>query len=831
MLNAQSFLACITQQLTERGLGAKRIAALTEKYQRAFDNHVASGATEADASMLASTRILEDLEADKARKAKTQLASLQMLGRVKSVVEQARSVDTSLFAFDGPNAKGREFGAAVMSMLAYDPRFKGLNYTTLYELHAKQMKSFMAQTWDEMGKGTLGVQRGSAHLDNVVRAHFGDASDPVASRAFDGFNKATAVGVDLINRMGGSLRKMERYFPQPINSAAKLMKGGMADFVAKHADWLDWNKTRWADGSPIPEDMRVEFLENVYKTLVTNGANKIKPDALRGFGSSTANMLEDRRMLYYKDADAWLSAHKDYGDGNTVDLMDEHIDWLANKIASLQVMGPSPTTFRSVVHNTVRRALQNDPQALKGAEGHLKNRFDQTLDVITHRNPMDPENVLAAGVVGTSNILNAAQLGSAFIPAVFGDTFTAAFVRRVDGLPVFPWLGELVRGMAHSGELRTAAADAGMVADDVVQAGYALTRFTGITTYGPSASRTVSDKLMRASWLSRWTQVARLAPRMEFLTMFARERAKSFADLDWRAMAERHGISEADWDAFRAGPVYTHKGREMLRPIDRAKEDATDPLYFKFQSMVLAESKLMVLDSTTEASVLMKGATRPDTLYGAVLHSFAMYKNFPVTFAMSMGRLTLAQPSKQTRIGMIAGLGVGMTMAGALAIQTSEILSGRDPQPMNDAKFLARAMLKGGALSIWGDFLASGTGGYGRGAAGVVAGPLAGAATDVLGLTFGELVEAFDDKGMKDKPVFARLVEFAKRNTPGTNLWYARLLLEREIWDNLQMLADPRAHEAFRRKEAARLKATGNEFYWHPGDSLPERAPSAEGVW
>jgi len=68
-------------------------------------------------------------------------------------------------------------------------------------------------------------------------------------------------------------------------------------------------------------------------------------------------------------------------------------------------------------------------------------------------------------------------------------------------------------------------------------------------------------------------------------------------------------------------------------------------------------------------------------------------------------------------------------------------------------------------------------------------------------------------------------VRFAKRYTPGSNAWYARLALERLFWDRLQAAGDPKAHQSFRRIQRRARQERNQSFWWQPGQPTPSRAP------
>ncbi len=74
-----------------------------------------------------------------------------------------------------------------------------------------------------------------------------------------------------------------------------------------------------------------------------------------------------------------------------------------------------------------------------------------------------------------------------------------------------------------------------------------------------------------------------------------------------------------------------------------------------------------------------------------------------------------------------------------------------------------------------------------------------------------------------EKTHFGReLVRFARSNIPGSNIWYLRLAWERIVIDQLQYLLDPEANESFKRRQQFWKRETGQEFFWRPGEVLPD---------
>lgn len=844
MLDATGFINCITDSLKAAGFGKKRIAEVIDRFEGLAAGYKFDGYNDGDAYLLAMDRSVSELSVEKAEAAKRRLKSLQTYAAHAERVEQGvDGVTTSPLVWD---RSGQSGGVAVargaISLIEDDPRFRGTNYNgnkesvrgALYQLLGDQLNTF--------GKGAYGRQLGKAHLPNIVRELYGQATgDANAKQMAQAWEKTNNVAVDMFNAAGGSMAKLKSYrLPQGQN-AARLIKVGYDKWAQMHMDALDWNAMRWPNGAPIAPSDRENILKYVFETISTNGASSLSLKNLRGQGRAIGNQLEKHRFLVYKDAESWLQVHDTFSDGNVFDVMVHHLDDMAHKIAAVQTFGPNPDMAAHNLHGIVRnKASKLGGKAVAEAEAEMKNVFDPMFETVMRENPMDPHSNMGALVTGTGNLLTAAQLGSASFLAIPGDFMQTAAVRMLNRMNPFAGVDYYIKSIATDMPFqRQIAAQSGFVMDETVMAVYGAQRFTGVATIGPAWTRRVSDATMRASLLSPHTRAARWATQAEFMGLMSRNKGQKFDTLPWKAVAERYGITEQDWDTFRKNvkPWQPRKDVNFLRPIDLLQSNVKDSgeLYRKFQNMVFEESRKMVPESGIEAAVRLRDTTRPDTLIGAILYSFAMYKNFPVAFQMLYGRLGLSNDSVRTRIGFYAGLGAGMTMVGALGTQLREMSKGRDPLPMDTPAFYGKAFLAGGALSIWGDFLFTGINEYGRNPAELIGGPITGFIGDTTQLAFGDVFKWADTVGSLDAGKFKsstapKAVQWVKRYTPGTSIWWARLALERQVFDRLEEMADPMVYQKRARRRQRQRREFGNDSWWAQGDRAPQRAPSFEGV-
>src|SRR3546814_19846575 len=106
------------------------------------------------------------------------------------------------------------------------------------------------------------------------------------------------------------------------------------------------------------------------------------------------------------------------------------------------------------------------------------------------------------------------------------------------------------------------------------------------------------------------------------------------------------------------------------------------------------------------------------------------------------------------------------TVLGMAALQTQQFVSGKDPRDMTDSRTWIQAIMRGGALSIFGDFLFEDTTQYGNSLLGTVAGPVAGLAEDVDALTLANINTAARGEAT---PGGAETVWFTRAQMPPPN--------------------------------------------------------------
>ena len=420
------------------------------------------------------------------------------------------------------------------------------------------------------------------------------------------------------------------------------------------------------------------------------------------------------------------------------------------------------------------------------------------------------------------SLITSSVLGSAVISSL-SDIGSSTIARRFAGLPAGHAIHDIVK--SFSSYSRREAVAAGLILDSAAHVFHAQARYVG-TLAGPEWASFIADRVLTYSGLTPWTQAARHAFGLAFQVETGKHIGKPLADMPdaLQRTVRRYGISDRQWEMLANVPL--HQGH-LLRPAEIAER--IDPkLAERYLEMIQSETEYAVPNGSHRSKTLLIDQNQPGTLIGEVLRSFAQFKSFGAVFVllhgMRMHRQVLGKGGYKSAPGLAAGaayagsLLLSTTLFGAVSQQLKQPLAGREPRAMDTPAFWGAALLQGGGLGIYGDFLFSNVNRYGGGFSTTLGGPLVDRANDFWNLTAGNAIQLASG----EKTHFGReLVKFARGNIPGGNIWDMKLAFERIVIDQLQYLADPEANKAFKRQQQFWRREFGQEYFWKPGELTP----------
>lgn len=669
-----------------------------------------------------------------------------------------------------------------------------------------------------------GVLRHQAEMDELGAEAFGEDSGSLAAKEAVGAVRDTQEWTRLrANAAGANIGKLENRGFATLHDSRKVAEAGFQAWWA--AERPRWDLTRMVNertGQPFTEGELLEAAKAVHAVIASDGASDRVPGSAGR--TSFANRLGQHRFIHYKSYADWKASQAQFGTGTAFDALVGEVKGMARAIAAMELLGPNPEATVRYVQDRVA----GDPELFKPGQLRKRDRSSKESKVVARlwdeytgalRQPESRGIALAFSTY--RGIASASKLGSSPTTAV-SDVGYGTATRAFNGLPVAGIVRDYLKLMnpldpSH----RLAAAYLSFVPEVWTSHVAGQSRFLAEELTGEFARR-VSDGVLRAAGLSAITDAGRQGHGLVTFIYATMVRDRAYGDLEppWRAALERYRIGPKEWDAIRsAATEKLPNGLDLLTPTTLGDGEHKA----RFLEMAHNEQDFAVPVPDLETRSLLSVNARKGTFTGELLRSGPlMFRTFTISSLLRHGGRMVEQSTPAGKLGYFLALAVPVTVMGVLGQQLYELANGRDLKPMDPHTPEGRAlwgqgMLKGGALGMLGDIIGLTAQGRFQSAAEYAAGPLIGDSDRLLSGVRGIAT---------GKPrAKAQLAQLGKENIPGNNVWYARLIMDRLLADQVQRMIDPEYDKqvaAMQRRAAEH----GQQFYWAPGERAPRRAPN-----
>lgn len=634
------------------------------------------------------------------------------------------------------------------------------------------------------------------------------------------------------NDAGGDIGYLENWGIPQHHSMEKVGRATREQWVSDVIGKLDRKYYIKEDGQLMSDAEVTAFLGEAYNTIATGGLNKLSDSGMRLSGAR-ANRGNSSRQIHFKDADSYLEYQRQYGDRSLWEVMVGHLEGISKDIALVETYGPNPDhVFRSILDEVTAETATANPQRT-GQVKRLANSTENLYNFISGKTQPIANPHIAQWSDNIRNWLVASRLGSALL-ASFSDLGTMYLSAKVTNLPMNQLFRNQLEAMDPTNRTELARARrAGLAMESLLGS---VNRWA-MDNMGPSKSRWAATAVMRASGLTAWSDAHKRAYGVTMMGSLGEVVSRSpdlrsLDDADFRILKSK-GITEQDFSVWKlADQEDWGKGNNtMLTPesIMRIPDDAVKhlgaPERVKFEAMrkllgaVAEEVDMAVITPGAREQMITGGGLQRGTWKGELVRSVFLFKSFPISVVMRHWSRAMGMPSAGGRAAYIGAFIASTTILGALSQQLNDMASGRNPREMTgeDApKFWLGALLKGGGLGLYGDFLLSDHTRYGGGALASMLGPVAGLVDDVVKLGQGIPLNAVEGK---PEQTGGDLVKLGKGLIPGANLWYAKAALDHMIFNQLQEYFSP----GYLRKVEQRSKKNFNQTYWwRPQDVTPQ---------
>ncbi|MBH1564726.1 hypothetical protein I5U69_17515 [Stenotrophomonas maltophilia] len=723
----------------------------------------------------------------------------------------------------------------------------------------------MLDTLEATNPKFFGLLENPEGVANLVRELHGQQTGDVdAAAGAKVFHTITGTLRERFNRSGGDVGQLDDWGMPHHHSQSQVARAGreawlqtlsaedrrMAKFrgtpppmaFARDA-WirdviplLDRKRYMNEDGSRMTDVEVAEFLNHAWMSIATGGINKLEPGRGGVGGGMRANRGNESRQIHFKDGDAYLQYQQSYGERSLYEVLTGHIAGVSKDIALVETFGPNPDLAFGLFRD---KALQEQTLLNPGDAGKLEKRkinSENLYNLVAGRTLPVASKRLAETFDTVRSWLVSSRLGSAVITS-FSDDATMYLSAHVNKLPAMRLFANELAALNPANQMEKRMA---------LRAGLAMnTMLSSLNRFGSdSLTSTFSSKLagatLRASGLNAITEARKRAYGVTFmhaLGAVVRDHGslKAIDAADHRILLSK-GITDSDYKVWKLAQLEDWGGGNdtMLTPDsiyripDSALASMGDPTTLRQNAatrllgVVLEETDMAVIEPGARERALMMSGLQRGTWKGELARSVFLFKSFPIAMLTRHLQRGWSMPTGTGRAAYLAALIASTTVMGAMSMQISEVLTGRYPRKMTDGRFWVAAMLKGGSLGLYGDFLFSDTTRYGQGPVASLLGPVVGLFESAFGLTQGNAVKAAQGK---EVDAGAEAVRFAKSNMPGANLWYSKAVMDHLIFHQLQEYFSP---GYLRRMKQRSEREFGQKYWWEPGEAVPDRAPNLE---
>ena len=804
------------------------------------------GLTEADADIAVSREAFEQTKIETAQKLKVAIIQKRVFQEHLNNFKTYRNVNGEV-----------DYANAYRAKLAQDNNTPLPNIENLQKIERAKATKYMANLLEQMQHKMGGRQTNlqKANLKLMVRELMGETTG----------NQNARMLADSWKKSSEHLRKRANYFGMNIGTRANWGLPQLHDTLlvrqVSKQEWIDFTLPKLdikkmvneRDGVPFTEKTIREALSEVYDNISTSGMATFAP-GVNKFGRALHGRRTDHRFLAFRSADDWMEYQTRFGNPDVFQTMMGHVDSMARDIAMLKINGPDTDATHIWAKGMIKKQAAID--AVAEAQGKFKrkkiikgkteeDRAGSILNNIDnlyafHKNELHrpADGFFGRTFASLRQILTSAQLGGAAIMTIT-DYYWSRLTANFNGLPATKVNVEAVKYFAKGAKknkvMQRVAMRNGLLAEHHGTISGIQARFN-MDIDAPVWSKKISDAVLRASGLQHSTQSNKWAFGMMALGHLSDESGKTFSQLhkNLQKQFKRYGINEKEWDLIRTTKKYdaaidepTLKEGEVLtlRPDDiHARTDLDEAtreyLTTRLMSWLVNETNFAVPTSSLKGRVFLADATRPGTISGEFMNSVLLYKNFPINLGMTHLSRGFQQVGLSGKFKYLVPMLIGGTVMGAVAYELKQIAAGKKPTPVSEmgTRYWLNAMVYGGGLGIWGDFFFADHNRYGSSPMKTMLGPVAGFIDDLTKLTAGNIMELATGKETNAGREFSN---FIRRYTPGSNLWYTRLIFERIFMDTMEKLVNP-DFSSDTRRDVNRLRSqTGQEYWWSPGELRP----------
>ena len=551
-------------------------------------------------------------------------------------------------------------------------------------------------------------------------------------------------------------------------------------------------------------------------------------------GAKTINLakkISQSRTIHFKGGEEAFEYASKYSGKSIWDRTFEGIRYDARTITMLETFGPNPKAGK----DSLLQVADNLAKA-RGADSKVtRAMIDSQFDFLNGKADIPAGVTLAEIGNGLRVLENVSKLGGAVISA-FGDPiFKAATLNRRTSMGFFGSyvnaFTNMVEGVSRAD--RKHVAEMTNVYSEVFLASHHSR--AGAIDGMPGFMSKLNELFFRWNLLQGWTVGHKKGLAAAISFDLGRYKNVAFDQLPdgTRRNLELHNITADEWavigkmesfsperkkDFITPDGVYTIPDADIDAAISRIQGtlDVSDKMRASFKDTVAIKIQTLLHDAADEGVVtpgdrerhLLTAGTQKGTYLGEFLRFAGQFKAFPVTVITKqiVPTMRVAGDGKLFTAKGFAALVpmiMGTTALGYVSGAAKDMMKGKKPKDPKSLKSWSDAMLRGGGMGIFGDFMFAEYSRYGRSFQETALGPAIGTFSDALALAHKTATLKADAKDY---------FKFVKSITPGANLFYTEAAANYLFFNGLIEWSDP----GYMARQERRLRKDYKQEFWLP---------------
>ena len=619
--------------------------------------------------------------------------------------------------------------------------------------------------------------------------------------------------------ISGSLRNRLDGYLKRSHDALKIEQGGFDKWKASLLKGIDPEESFGTKDAAKIESILKEDYENIILGEYDSGHTQSSSGKFIEIkGAGLDKRLSKKRVYKFKSGELEFAYMEEFGKGSTLENLLNSIERDSRNAASMNRLGSNPRLTYETIKSQIKKDMRGNPELskkFKAKESNLDALFENTVTGFRHGS-----SALARYSTNTRSVVSMAMLGGAVIKAGTTDIATAASVLRAKtGKGILESYWKVIKGIGKNlspRKRKILAKRMKTYTDNGL--GEVFSRFNPDDAPGGTISKGINT-FFKANLMKQQNDIWKSGNGNVFSNHLADISDTPLGSLNKydKATLGRYGITSGDWDHIRTA-FEVVEGEKLITPyaVDQLNLPAKQKRELRLKiSAYLRESSEYLMSPTPGVAErnFFQGRVDPDSVAGQMVLFAGQFKSFGMSAVKVARHVIMSNPDHAGKsfgniikddwrgVGVNMGnLMLGTTVMGAVGIWASDMVKGKTPRHPDNAEFWMQAMVSGGGMGLYGDFIFGEYDSNYRSLSQDVLGP-------VIGGSFNTAAEVW--AGMRrGEPNAYKAFNLLINNVPYSNLFYTRAGLDYLFLDGIQENLSP-GYKARKRK---RMREQGQEW-------------------